>query len=317
MKLSVILCTHSPERTRFARTLEGLRLQTLDPGCWELILVDNASRSPVAPPAEKLPRCTCRLVREPRLGLTAARRAGVLQAAGEILVFVDDDNVLAPAYLEEVLTAFSRLPAVGALGGKSTGLYETAPQPWHCEFLPLLAVRDLGTREQVFVPAAPGTVSHYPECAPIGAGMALRRAALDRWLSADRTGIPDRRGLELSSGGDNDIVLHALTAGWGVAYVPALTLDHLIPGSRIRTEYLGRLNRGIQCSWTQVLARHGLRPWEAIAPWTLPFRKARAWFTYRAWSDRSARIRWQGACGHFEGLAAVHAWERGQKEAAT
>ncbi len=29
--------------------------------------------------------------------------------------------------------------------------------------------------------------------------------------------------------------------------------------------------------------------------------KAKAWLTLRAWSGPAARIRWAGACGHFEG----------------
>jgi len=142
----------------------------------------------------------------------------------------------------------------------------------------------------------------YPLFAPIGAGMALRREAAEVWLKAENA-ISDRRGAELTSAGDNDIVLTIMEAGWEIAYLPQLNLTHLIPTTRLDPAYLARLNRGIQKSWTQVLALHNASPWPPIPNWSVPLRKIKAWFTYRAWRDRAARIRWQGACGHFEGRA--------------
>jgi hypothetical protein len=136
--------------------------------------------------------------------------------------------------------------------------------------------------------------------------MALRRAALQSWLadpSADS--LPDRRGAALTSSGDNDIVFSVIRAGWQVAYFPDLSLAHLIPAARLQPDYLARLNRGIQISWQRVLARHNANPWPPVAAWTVPLRQAKAWFAHRAWSSPAAHIRWQGACGHFEGRA-VH-----------
>ena len=146
-------------------------------------------------------------------------------------------------------------------------------------------------------------LKNYPLCAPIGAGMVLRREAAQVWLDAPDPGLTDRRGGELTSGGDNDIVLTLFGAGWDVAYFPDLSLTHLIPASRLDPEYLARLNRGIQKSWVQVLARHHICPWPPIPSWTLAARHFRAWFIHRAWTSDAARIRWQGICGKFEGLA--------------
>jgi hypothetical protein len=69
-------------------------------------------------------------------------------------------------------------------------------------------------------------------------------------------------------------------------------------------DYLARLNRGIAKSWMQVLRKHDANPWSPIAPWTVPLRQFKAWFTHRAWSGPAEFIRWQGACGHFEGRGA-------------
>jgi hypothetical protein len=140
----------------------------------------------------------------------------------------------------------------------------------------------------------------------MGAGMALRRAAAQAWLDrGDHAALPDRKGTNLSSSGDNDIVLAAMTAGWEVAFFPSLRLTHIIPAFRTTRDYLARLNRGIQRSWMQVLTKHGANPWPPIPRWTAPLRKLKAWFTCRAWSGPAANVRWQGACGHFEGRASL------------
>ena len=304
--ITVILCTHNPDALRLRRTLAGLRAQTLTPDTWETLLIDNASS-----PALSLSAFTAdappnlRILREPLLGLTCARRAGLRAVNSAYALFVDDDNILAPDYLAQTLAAFARLPRVGALGGKSLPEF-SSPLPagdWRREFIPLLAVRDLGENELISTGLRPAgaTHNHYPAFAPIGAGMAIRLSAITDWLAQSTPALSDRRGDELTSAGDNDIVLSILRAGWEVAYIPALSLIHLIPESRLEPAYLARLNRGIQKSWLQVLALHDASPWPPIPPWTIPLRALKAWLTHRAWRDAAAHIRWQGACGHFEG----------------
>jgi glycosyltransferase involved in cell wall biosynthesis len=303
MEVSVIIPTHNPNPERLRRVFAGLGAQTLPAGRWETILVDNASVPPVGPPLAA--PANLRLVPEPTLGLTAARRRGFAEGRAPLAVLVDDDNVLAPDYLENVVRIFGAHPELGAIGGRSLPEYERAPEPWQAEFLPLLALRDPGdqARQSRGFPPGNGAPREYPsETAPIGAGMALRQEAVRTWLeAADRGGPSDRRGGELTSGGDNDIVLTIMARGWEVGYFPELKLVHLIPASRLEAGYLARLNRGIQKSWMQVLRRHDANPWPPIPRWTVPLRQLKAWFTHRAWSGPAARVRWQGACGHFEG----------------
>jgi glycosyltransferase involved in cell wall biosynthesis len=307
MQLSVILPTFNPHPGRLQRTLAGLRAQTLPSAHWETILVNNASTQfPDEVFFAAHAPANFRILAEPVPGLTSARQCGFRAARGTIAVLVDDDNVLAPDYLARVLAILERLPRVGLAGGKSLPEFERAPADWEREFLPLLALRDLGPDELVSAGLRPaGAVrNEYPAFAPIGAGMALRRAAWDAWLEAlatAKTALSDRRGGELTSSGDNDIVLCAMEAGWEAGYFPALSLTHLIPAGRLEAGYLARLNRGIQKSWMQVLARHHASPWGPLSPTGAAVRQARAWFTHRAWGSPAARIRWQGACGHLEG----------------
>ncbi len=300
--ISVIIPTHAPHSGRLARTLSGLQTQTLPTPRWDLVVVDNRSPEPVSLDLAWHP--TARVVREERLGLTHARLAGGAAAKAPLLVFVDDDNVTDPDYLAAALALFADHPHLGAAGGKSVPEWEVPPAPWVTEFAGTLALRDLGNEPCLATPDAQG----YPACAPLGAGMVLRRSAWQAYadgLAADPTVPLDRTGTELTSGGDNDIVLRILRAGWAVGYFPQLRLTHLIPAGRLTWQYLARLNHGIARSWVQVLARHGIHPWPQASRWTVPFRKWRAYLSYRAWAGPAEYIRWQGACGQFEGRAAL------------
>ena len=304
--ISAVIPAHNPDPGRLARVLQALQRQSLEPRRWEAVLVDNASSTPLEA-AALLPASpsSLRIVREPALGLTHARRRGFAEATGRICVLVDDDNVLAPDYLERALRLFDMHPAVGAIGGKVVLEFERDPAAWQSEFFGLLALRDLGEANRISSglcpPGAPG--NRYPvDCAPVGAGMAIRREAARSWMDDPSAAkISDRSGDSLSSAGDNDLVLTIMRHGWEVGYFPELSLTHLIPASRLDPSYLARLNRGIQKSWMQVLTKHAANPWPPIPAWTLGPRMAKAWFRYAAWRDAAAYIRWQGACGHFEG----------------
>jgi glycosyltransferase involved in cell wall biosynthesis len=297
---------------RFCATLRGLQAQTLPSEQWELLVVDNASTAfPSIGEFSSVKPGNLRVIREPRLGLTAARRCGLHAIGTEYAVFVDDDNVLAPDYLENTLAIFAAQPGIGLAGGRSIPRFAIAPAAWTHEFFPLLALRDLGPSEIVSSGLHQGSErrSKYPACAPIGAGMALRRAAWQAWLDA-RDDAPnifsDRRGGALTSSGDNDIVLCAMRAGWEVGYFPQLMLTHLIPAGRLSVDYLSRLNRGIQTSWIQVLAAHDACQWPPLTDAGAALRKCKAWFAYQPWRSPAARVRFAGVCGHFEGRILRH-----------
>ena len=88
---------------------------------WELLLVDNASREPLTTANCDLswhPRA--RHVREDELGLGPARLRGMHEAAADMLVFVDDDNLLAPNYLEQAFRIKREWPMLGVWGSGVT-----------------------------------------------------------------------------------------------------------------------------------------------------------------------------------------------------
>jgi hypothetical protein len=46
--VSVIICTHNPRPDHLQRVLNALKAQTLPKEQWQLVLIDNASREPLA-----------------------------------------------------------------------------------------------------------------------------------------------------------------------------------------------------------------------------------------------------------------------------
>ena len=305
--LTVVIPTHNPHPLRFARVLEALGQQTLPAESWELLIIDNASTDPVelSDDTANIHR-SARVMSESRLGLTSARWRGITEASAQLIVFVDDDNVLDPCYLQQVSLIFQGHPRLGAAGGKSLAEYELEPPDWFREGMAPLGCRDLGNRQQIFLARDFEIKRVYPEVAPIGAGMALRKDAASSWLATALTSpVTDRRGNSLSSAGDCDLVLHVLESGWDVGYFPNLSLTHLMDAARVNPLYLEAISRSAFRDFIRVLDLHAIRPWSKIRPWAIPFRAFKAWFSYRAWRGPVEHLRWQGAIGQYEGRAAL------------
>jgi hypothetical protein len=288
-----------------------------------------------------------RVVREKKLGLTHARVRGFEEAKGEIVVMVDDDNLLRPDYLEKAVEILGKNPLLGAIGGKALPEYETEPPEWLKGIRSGLGLRDLGSSEIVYprvkeqgqveggrwkVEGGPSSapnlagsggaseglttgrvkrkMTEFPDCAPIGAGMVLRREAAMGYVN-DLAGrsrvVTDRKGKSLSSGGDNDICLTVLEHGWQVGYFPELELTHLIPKERMTMDYQCRMARDAMRSFIVMLDQHGIRPWPAMARWTLPGRVARSWWRTKPWRGIGVRLSFENAIGQFLGRADIGA----------
>jgi hypothetical protein len=140
--------------------------------------------------------------------------------------------------------------------------------------------------------------------------MIVRRVAFAEYVeaaSSDLTRLAlGRRGADLSSGEDNDMILTFLGNGWQVAYRPELCLDHLIPSLRVSVEYLQRYARSSNRTWVQVLAVHGIVPWRPISRWTKLLRVARLWLSSRPWTSPEASIYWHGQLGKLEGRISIN-----------
>lgn len=307
LHLSVIIPSYNPNKESLEAVLNALRRQTLSFDEWELIIIDNNSDNGVLNNVDLAWHPNSKLIKELKQGLTYSRIAGISNTNSDIIVMVDDDNILAPNYLENMLAHFEGYPNIGSVGGKIAGLFNNyIPAKWTEQFWNMLAIRDLGNEPII---SAPQLLDNYPAASPVGAGMGVRKALFVSYINEiSKSGIQitDRSGNSLSSGGDNEINIQVLKQGFSVAYFPDLILQHIIPASRLTKDYLARLNYESSLSWIRLLLKHNICPWPIIKPNTVWLRKIKSWLKYKAWRSNANYIKWKGACGMYEALAVTN-----------
>jgi glycosyltransferase involved in cell wall biosynthesis len=241
VQLSVIVCTHNPRPQSFRRTLDSLREQSLPRTQWELLVVDNASDTRVSKSYDVSWHGRARHICEKTLGLTSARVRGIAEAEGELLVFVDDDNVLTPMFLKEAWDIWKRHPHLGAFGaGRLEPEFEIQPPAELRPNLNLLALRS------VTQPQWSNNVRDV-ESIPWGAGLCVSRVVADAYgrfidsLGSGVIAVLGRRGRALFSGEDDVFSWVAASLGLGFGIFPCLRLTHLIPADRLSRHYFLKL----------------------------------------------------------------------------
>ncbi len=283
LAVSVVIPTHNPDPGRLARTLEGLKAQTLPGRQFEVVLVNNASaRFPDEAffAGSRTERFS--IYEERCLGLTAARLAGFGASRGALVVLVDDDNVLASNYLAVALQIGRDHPHLGSWSGNVELVFEPGAVPPPTPWRGYLAER-----------SSPGAVwsndPRHNESTPWGAGMCVRRSLADAYRAhcgSDPKRLKlDLQGRDLTYGGDTDIAYYGCALGFGKGVFPQLNVRHLIPPERCETAYLLRAVEGHAYSeWLHHWVLHGAVPSEASG-WDARLRR----FLRRTVSDPVAR----------------------------
>lgn len=301
MMLTVIICTHNPRLDYLKSTLQGLEQQTLPQSEWDLLVIDNRSDEPIAARVDLAWHANTRVVVEDKLGLTAARIRGIQESKGTVLVFVDDDNVLASDYLERVVEISQDHPRLGAWGsGQITPQFEQQPAN---DLTPYIGMLALHTYEHDLW----ANLTTPNRSIPIGAGLCLRKEVAETYwkkfqVDSQRADL-DRIGASLSSCGDTDLALCACDIGMGTGVFCSLQLQHLISKERVQPEYLLRLAQAFAYSGT-ILASFREKDPRARMPnarffvgqWLFPLLRS---FLFRGFP---AKIAWAQAKGNYEAL---------------
>ncbi len=241
MRLSVIICTHNPRYDYLRRTLDALKGQNLPNDQWELLLIDNASAEPLAGRFDLSWHPNARLTSEAELGLTAARLRGICEARGDLLVFVDDDNILEPDYFSTCVRYSDSLPWLGCFGaGIIEPVYEEYPATDLLPYVEMLALRNIEGNYWSNVPDDPWI--------PWGAGLVVRanvaQAHHHRLTQSETRRILGRKGSSLNSCEDDDFSWTACGMGYGKGITSELRIAHLISTNRIQIDYLLALAEG-------------------------------------------------------------------------
>lgn len=247
--VSIIVCTYNPIQHIFSRCLNALAKAIAIRKPDEIIIVDNNSTTPLTE-QDYIKRfadlhANVSIVNESKQGLTPARLKGIRLAKKNLLVFVDDDNIVAPDFIEKGLQMSDKNPHIGAWSGQVKLEFEKMPEPWTKKYWGLLVHREFDSDYWSNLP-------HLAATMPCGAGLFIRKNVADYYYQIHETGKRkvqlDRNGKSLFSGGDNDMAACACDMGLGVGLFHKIVVTHYIPSFRVEKQYLLRLAEGIAAS---------------------------------------------------------------------
>jgi len=123
-KISVIICTYR-EEPDCKYVLQSVADQTMPQQDYEVLVVDNSADSKISISINRAIQevndsyttNNLHLISCPIIGLSFARNAGISEAKGEILLFLDDDVIVQRDLLEQYWRAYSEHPDAGVIGG--------------------------------------------------------------------------------------------------------------------------------------------------------------------------------------------------------
>lgn len=238
--LSVIICTYNRERYLY-NVLRSIAAGGYND--YEIVLVNNNSTDGTETECrrfqEDYPQVAFRYCVEEQQGLSYARNRGIQESRGDILVYVDDDALVNPEYLQTYATFFERHPEAVAAGGPILPQYDGCEEPdWMSHYTRQLVTGklDLGSREREF----PGGAF------PGGGNAAYRKAVFDEvGLFNVELG---RKGNSLIGAEEKDLFDKMTSRGMKFYYLPTAILYHLIPPKKLTKEYFERLTYGIGVS---------------------------------------------------------------------
>ena len=231
IRASVVVCVYTEKRLPQIRAaLDSLACQTVPPA--QVIVVADHNLGLCHRLAAEYPDHEV-IPSEFGQGLSGARNTGVAHAAGDVVVFLDDDARAQPGWLEALLACYDDESVAGAGG---VVLADWSP-PGRPAWLPeeFLWVVGCSYRGQPVVKAEVRN--------PIGANMSFRRLAFDRAglfdSSVGRTFTSSRPlGCEET---EFSIRLRRLSPGARIIYEPRAAVHHHIDQSRATWRYfLGR-----------------------------------------------------------------------------
>lgn len=238
LKVSVIICSYNRE-AYIINALESLYNQTLNKSLFEVLVVDNNSTD------NTQQVCTEYLathtdanfyyVTEPNQGASFARNTGAALAKSNVLVFMDDDAVAYPDYLEKTVDFFNANPEASALGGRIIPKYIPEEPKWMSHFVSSLIGNFNYSNDAVQF--APGKY-------PLESNMAVLKKDFDS-IGGFNINLPGVKGTLRIGGEGKEFFLKLQNAGKKFYYDPLIIVDHVVEVKKLTREYMYRVASGI------------------------------------------------------------------------
>ena len=243
---SLAICTYNGEKTLPLAVDAILRQKENDRLLYELLLIDNASTDntkDICLAYEKKDR-RVKYLYEASPGLSNARKCAATHAAGDWVIYIDDDNILDENWLFELDRCIKTAPkGVGVLNGAVVAV-PAEPLTEEEKMRLRTLYRNLACThiESIDSPASPPTI-------PFGAGMCIKTEALRTILNNGWLSLSGRKGTSLASGEDTELANKCFLQGYSFLYNEKMHMQHLIPQARLSRNYADRLIKGLTEGW--------------------------------------------------------------------
>jgi len=226
MDLSVILCTYNRAES-LRKTLETFSSLVVPPALnWELLLVDNNSKDhtrEVINEFAKASRFTVRYVFAKAQGRSHALNAGIAAAQGDLLAFTDDDVLLHPDWLCNMLKAFRDFNCA-AVAGRIIPV-------WHHQKPSWLEMEE----QQVVVHFEFGDETRQLDRPPMGANSGFRRNLFQKYGTfRPDLGVSSDQRITCE---DTEFGFRLLRGGEKIVYCANAIIYHPVDPSRITKNY--------------------------------------------------------------------------------
>jgi len=221
LKTSVIVATHN--RPESIGRLAASLAPELATGSREIIVAENGTPSPMQLSLQGAP---VKHLHEPRAGKCRIQNRAIAQATGEMLVFLDDDLIVAPGYLEAVERFFDTHREFAAMKGRILPAEDPEKKVGPMAVYLDLPIADDG--EEVI--EARGV---------LGANMAFRASALSEVGSFDERLGPGAGGHEE----ETEMSDRIRRAGFRIGYAPEALVYHEVDAARANRERFIRIAR--------------------------------------------------------------------------
>ena len=234
LSATILICTYNRARL-LGETLQSLR-QIRTARTWDVIVVDNNStdetRDVVEQQAVGFP-VPLLYVFEPRQGKSHALNNGLDCAGGEVILFTDDDVRVPPNWVDAACEALAVDDNVLYCGGPVKPIWGATPPRWldqqRGDIWGTLAILDYGPEPFIF---------EERQRVPLGANMAVHRRLLER-IGGFNPQL-GRKGKALLGQEQAEFFSRARDAGVLGRYVPAMSVLHHVPASRLGKSYFRR-----------------------------------------------------------------------------
>jgi glycosyltransferase involved in cell wall biosynthesis len=231
MKYSIVIATHN--RAQDLRGTLASLAAIATPHAWDVIVVDNNCTDDTPAVVQEFAThypVPLRYASESVPGRSAALNTGIALAQGEIIVTTDDDVRVQPDWLETINSEMQRLQC-DYIGGRVLPIWG-GPRPAWLPDRPsrhwaVIALLDNGDQPIEFV-----------QKMPLGVNMAFKREVFQIAGGWDpRIG---RKAGTLLGQEVREWCVRARAQGLRGCYAPGVSLRHIIPASRLNTEYFRR-----------------------------------------------------------------------------